>query len=464
MPYKPLTIAIGLVFLLSGCAINLAPNYEQPTPAISEQWIGESLKQNANTTLAARDLGWREYFLDPRLQTLIETALVYNHDLRKAALNVEIAQQRYGITRASQLPTIGANGGYTRSRSAGRGYISDQYQVGLGISNYELDFWGRVKNQSKAALNQYLQTQEARDAAQLSIINGVAKAYFQWRVAGELRQLAQKTLQSREQSLTLVRLRTQEGLSSGTDITTAQSLIASARSAYQQQVRTEQQAENALTTLVGQPLERLSLPEGIGLTEQFPSQALYADTPSSVLLNRPDIRQAEYGLRAANANIGAARASMYPIITLTGNLGYASTELSNLFKSSRGWSFGPSINLPLFDTGRRKANINVTELQQKVAIETYQSAVQAAFRDVSDALIAHQTLDQQYQAELNGLKATEKTLRLVKLQMQEGLANALNLLDAERADFGTRQKLLATELRTLTNRVDLYTAMGGGLK
>lgn len=457
------SLIIGLAFFLNGCA-NLAPTYEKPDVSLADTWVSESLKQTGNIDITTRDLGWRDYFLDPRLQMLIETALTHNHDLRKAALNVELAEQQYGITRAAKLPAVGLSAGATRKRASTSGYIGEQYSVGLGISNYELDFWGRVRNQSEAALNQYLQTQEARDAAQLSIVNAVAKAYYQWRVATALRELSQKTLQSRQKSLQLVELRMQEGLSSGTDVTTAQSLIASARSSYQQQERAVKQVENAISTLIGQPVNALTLPDGLSLAKQFPNGELYANTPSTVLLKRPDIRQAEYGLKAANANIGVARAAMYPTITLTGNLGMASASLSNLFDGvSRTWSYGPSINLPIFDGGRRKANIKITELQKKMAIESYQGAVQAAFQDVSNALIARETFDKQYLAELDGLKATAKTLRLVKLQMQEGLVNALNLLDAERADFRTRQGVLATQLQVLNNRVDLYTAMGGGL-
>ncbi len=447
--------------------MNLAPNYERPDNKnlidqrwSKEAWINASLKEQG---IIPRKLGWREFFLDPRLQALIDAALTYNHDLRKAALNVQIVEQQHQISQAGKTPSLGLSSGAERKRSYG-GRQSNNYQVGIGLSNYELDFFGRVKNQSDAALNKYLQTREARDAAQLSIINAVAKLYYQLRVSEHLRTLAEKTLQSRKKTLELTTLRFQEGLVAGTDVTATQSLIANARSSYEKQDRNVKKAQNALATLIGRPLSQIMLPEGVDLSQQFPNRAIFADLPADALLNRPDIRQAEYGLKAANANIGAARAAMYPKITLTGNLGYVSPELKTLFDSpTRIWGFGPSLSLPIFDRGQRRSNIKITELQKKIAIEDYQSTLQTAFQEVADALVTRETLTKQYQAESTGLNATQNTLRLVKLQVQEGVANGLNLLDVERSDYATRQGLLATQLQIMTNNVDLYTSLGGGL-
>ncbi len=463
---KTLTVAIALSLSLTGC-MNLAPSYERPDSAniieqrwSKEAWVNESLKEQG---IIPRRLGWREFFLDPRLQALIDAALTYNHDLRKAALNVQIVEQQHQISQAGKTPSLGLSGGAERKRSYG-GRQSNNYQVGIGLSNYELDFFGRVKNQSDAALNKYLQTREARDAAQLSVINAVAKLYYQLRVAEELRTLAAKTLQSRKKTLALTTLRFQEGLAAGTDITSTQSLIANAQSSYEQQNRSVKKAQNALATLVGKPLTQIMLPEGVDLSQQFPNRAIFADLPADALLNRPDIRQAEYGLKAANANIGAARAEMYPKITLTGNLGYVSPELKTLFDSpTRIWGFGPSLSLPIFDRGQRRSNIKITELQKKIAVEDYQSTLQTAFQEVADALVTRETLAKQYQAERAGLSAAQNTLRLVKLQVQEGVANGLNLLDVERSDYAVRQGLLATQLQMMTNNVDLYTTLGGGL-
>lgn len=465
MKMKQLTQAITLTLILSGCSF--APKYVTPNVPLSERWVGVALKEQATNTVAADTLGWREFFLDPRLQKLIETALAYNHDLKKAALNVELAQAQYGIAKADILPAVGLSGDAVRSRSGevmGRSNISERYSVGLGMSNFELDFFGRVKNQADASLNDYLATKEARDAAQLSVINAVAKTYYQWRVARALKNIAQQTLSSRQKSDRLTRLRFQEGVAAGTDLSASRSSIATAQSAYQQQRRNLQQVENALAVLVGQPLENLNLPKGKHLTQQFPKKALLAGIPSQTLLKRPDIRQAEYTLKSANANIGAARAAMFPIISLTASTGYASGELDNLITGgTRLWSIGPSISLPIFDMGKRKAAVKISEINKKIMIENYQQTVQAAFRDVNDALVARKTLTKQYQAERRGQNATRETLRLVELQVQEGLASGLNLLDAQRANFAVSQGTLATLLQLTNNQVDLYTALGGGL-
>ncbi|MBS9781201.1 MAG: efflux transporter outer membrane subunit, partial [Gammaproteobacteria bacterium] len=263
--------------------------------------------------------------------------------------------------------------------------------------------------------------------------------------------------------LTLLRFR--EGIASGTDLSTTKSSVATAESAYQQQIRNTQQAENALAMLVGQPIANLNLPDGKSLSQQFTDKVLFTDVPSKVLLNRPDIRQAEYQLKSANANIGVARARLFPSISLTASTGYASGELNNLISdSTRLWSIGPALNLPIFDMGKRKAGVTISEIQKKIAVENYLQAVQSAFRDVNDALVAKQTLTKQYQADKKAQKATAQTLRLVQLQVREGLANGLNLLDVERANFAMQQGVLATQLKILNNQVDLYTALGGGLR
>lgn len=456
------THATALILLLSLGGCSLAPKYEPPEPVVTEGWGGTQLTNASDGQIAANNLGWREFFIDPRLQKLIATALAHNHDLKTAALNVELAQAQYGITKSDRLPSVGLNGSATRSSTGG--HISESYSVGLGVNSFELDFFGRVKNLSKAALNSYLATKEARDTAQLSLIKTVAKTYYQWQTARDLRDLAQKTLTARQQSYDLTQLRFQEGVSSGTDLSTANSAIALAQAAYQAQQRSFQQAQNALSVLVGQPLANLDLPQGKKLTEQFSDNMLFIGTPSEVLLNRPDIRQAEYALKSANANIGVARASLFPSITLTGSVGYASAELNDLVKqSNRLWSVGPSINLPIFDMGKRKAGVKISHINQKIALEQYQKSVKTAFQEVSDALIAKETLTKQYEVQKFGQTATAQTLKLVKQQVDEGLVNGLTLLDAERADFSTRQNTLTTLMQLTNNQVDLYLALGGGL-
>lgn len=451
---------LALTGVLTSCS--LAPKYTTPNVSISERWVGVALKEQNDANFTPHQLGWREFFTDLRLQKLIETALQHNHDLKTAALNVELAQAQYRITKSDRIPTVAASGSGTRARSSGA--ISESYSVGLGISSFELDFFARVKNIADASLNEYLATQEARDAAQLGIINSVAKTYYQWRVAQTLKTLAAQTLSARKKTYQLTTQRFQAGVASGSSVFTARTAVASAESAYQQQRRTMQQAENALAVLVGQPLDTLNLPKSAELTKQFPTKTLFVGLPSNVLLNRPDIRQAEYSLKSTNANIGAARAALFPSISLTSNIGYASTALSSLIdNAARTWSVTPSINLPIFDMGKRRAQVKVSEINKKIAIEKYQKAVQTAFQEVNDALVARETLTEQYQAEQQGQFATSKTLKSAKLQMIEGLISGLDLLDAERNDFNARQNTLSTLLQLLNTQVDLYTALGGGM-
>lgn len=467
--YRAPMLVCSATLLLSACSF--IPQYEQPDVPLAEQWINVALDEQDASGMPAAALGWRDYFRDPRLQGFIETALVNNHDLRKAALNTQIAQAQYGITHADVLPSLGAQGGYTRSRSARdfspmqRASISEQYQVGLGMSAFELDFFGRVQAMSEAALNQYLATHEARDAAQLSLIAAVAKTYYQARIAQDSMALSEKVMQSRAESYRLARLQYDAGLISAIALHGVESQIEGAKSDVAAQQRNLRQALNGLSMLVGYPVSALQLPSAGALDEQFADMAIAANIPSAVLANRPDIREAQYRLKAANANIGAAKAAFFPSIKLTGNLGYGSVELDNLFDGANQlWSFAPSISLPIFDGGRRKANLKISELQQQMLIEDYQQTVQQAFTDVANALIARETLAEQYAAQQRGNKAVGERLRLENLRFENGVSSALDMLDAQRESYASEQGLLASQLQMLNNQVDLYTALGGGLQ
>ncbi|MBV7433634.1 efflux transporter outer membrane subunit [Cardiobacteriaceae bacterium TAE3-ERU3] len=460
---------LPLAIFLGACS-TMTP-YQQPDVPFSERWIDASLsEQQGDSGVTAAALGWREYFRDPRLQAFIESALKNNHDLRKAALNTQIVQAQHGITYANLLPTVGSNGGMQRSRSArdlsplGRSTISENYQVGLGISGYELDFFGRVQAMSEAALNRYFATREAHDAAQLSIISAVAKTYYQARIAQELMALSEKVYKSREESLRLAKLQYDAGVISAIALRGVESQIETAKADYAAQKRNAKQALNALSLLIGQPVSAMQLPPATALDEQFADIRTPANIPSAVLANRPDIREAEYQLKAANADIAAARAAFYPSITLTGNAGFASTELGNLFDGGNlMWSFAPKINLPIFDGGRRQANLKINELQQQILVEDYQQTVQSAFTDVADALFARQSLAEQYEAQQRGNHAVSERLRLENVRFENGVSSALDLLDSQRESYGSAQGLLGTKLNMLNNLVDIYIAMGGGL-
>ncbi|MCF7530293.1 efflux transporter outer membrane subunit [Neisseria lisongii] len=450
--------------VLSACT--LMPKYEQPQVAVAETFKYDV----AEPGIPAAALGWQDYFADPRLHRLIETALERNTDLRAAVLNSEIYRKQYMIERNNLLPSLNGNGSGTRSRTAadlsptGSANHTNAYTVGLGIAAYELDLFGRVRSSSEAALQGYFNSAANRDAAHLTLVSSVAKAYFNERYAEEAMALAQRVLKTREATYSLSQLRHKAGVISAIDLRQQEALIESAKADYAKAVQAREQARNALVMLINRPLPE-DLPQGLPLNKQFKISRLPAGLSSEVLLNRPDVRAAEFALKQANANIGAARAAFFPSISLTGTLGFGSTELDQLFRgSNRMWSFGPAINLPIFNWGTNKANLDVAKLRQQAQVAAYESAVQSAFRDVSDALVAREQLDKNHTALGKQSRAYADTLRLVSLRYKHGVSSALDLLDAERSSYGAETAVLAAQLTRLENMADLYKALGGGLK
>lgn len=456
--FKPVLSAVAAALALSACA--MIPKYEQPQVAVAESFKYDTTDDG----IRAADLGWQDFFADPRLHRLIDIALERNTDLRTAVLNAEIYRKQYMIARNDLLPTINASGTGTRQGSLSGGNVSSQYSVGLGAAAYELDLFGRVRSTSEAALQGYFGVAANRDAAHLSLISTVAKAYFNELYAQESMALAQRVLKTREATYQLSQLRHRAGVTSAIDLRQQEALIESAKSDYAAAVRNREQARNALATLINRPLPE-DLPAGLPLSRQFKIDRLPAGLSSDVLLNRPDIRAAEHSLRQANANIGAARAAFFPAIRLTGSVGTASGELSGLFKSGTGiWSFAPSITLPIFDWGTNKANLDVAKLRQEAQIVAYEAAVQSAFQDVSNALVAREQLDKSYAALSKQSRAYNDYLRLVSLRYKHGVSSALDLLDAERSSYSADTAVLSTQLTRLENLADLYKALGGGLK
>lgn len=467
--FKPaarrLAASLVLPLILSACA--MIPGYERPKVSVPETF---KFDVDPGEGVQAASLGWQEYFADPRLHRLIDLALERNTDLRSAALNAEAVRKQYMITRASLLPAINATGSGTRARVArdlsatGESYVSESYSVGLGVTAYELDLFGRVRSNAEAALQGYFNSAAARDAAHLTLVAGVAKAYFNGRYAEESMKLAQNVLKTREQTYELSRLKHRAGVASAVDLHQQEALIESAKADYAAAVQAREQAANALAVLLNQPLPD-DLPEGLPLDRQFRFDSLPAGLSSEVMLRRPDIRAAEHALKQANANIGAARAAFFPSISLTGAIGTGSTELNRLFMGGNGtWSFVPSINLPIFSWGSQVANLDAAWLRQQIQIVNYEAAVQAAFRDVSDALVAREQLSKRYEANLKQSRAYAESLRLVRLRYRHGVSSALDLLDAERSSYGADTALLANQLTRLENLADLYKALGGGLR
>ncbi len=460
-----LTIAAAAV--LTGCT--MAPDYKQPPMATAPAYPAEGQPEAGG--IKATALGWRSFFSDPRLQKFIEAALANNRDLRISVARIEEARGQYRVQRADLLPTIAgeasaqrSHGGSVSTGGAGAATTIDRYSAGLGITSFELDFWGRVRSLSNAGRATYLATIEAERAFRLSLIADVAGAYLALREADERISLAEATVASREKGLEIARQRLDAGVTSALDYRQSETLLTQAQTELATLRRTRAQTRNQLDVLVGGPVEG-PLPAPLALDAQGMTQQLGAGLPSDLLLDRPDILGAEQQLRAANANIGAARAAFFPRITLTGSGGYESVELKNgLGQDGLSWSLGPaSLTLPIFDFGRNQGNLDVAKARQNIAVSTYEKTVQEAFREVADALAARRYLADQVEAQQRALTAQRSSAELAQLRYQNGVANYLEVLDAERNLFDAEQSLVATRRSQLDNLVTLYVALGGGL-
>jgi len=492
----PLLAVSAAALLASGCS--MIPAYQRPAAPVSSSFpsYASVAPATASATAApatpataasattapsatplaavanaapAASVAWQDFFADAKLKRLIELALVNNRDLRVAVLNIEQARAQYQIKRADQLPTV--NGVLNGSRAPNSdGGMTSSYNVGLTATAYELDFFGRVSSLKETALNQYLATEEARKSAQISLIAAVANSYLSLLADDELLAITRQTLASREASVKLSKLRFDNGVASALDYRAAQSLLEAARVANAQQQRQRALDENALTLLVGQPLAGelpVASASALSLTQtqaQFMAD-VPAGLPSDLLTNRPDIRQAEQLLLAANANIGAARAAFFPKIALTVGAGSASGHLSGLLKSgSWGWTLAPQLLLPIFDAGRNSANLDSAKVGRDMAVAQYEKAIQTAFREVADALASRTTLVEQLNASQAQADAEAARFKLSDLRYRNGVASQLDLLDAQRSLFSAQQAVVQTRLAQLQSQVGLYKTLGGGWK
>ena len=454
--------ALAAAALLAGCSF--IPTYERPAAPVPSAYT--TLGADAAAAQgAAATAPWQDYFAEPRLRQLIEAALANNRDLRVAVLNIEQARATYQVRRADQYPGVGLAANATRGPSASNGELTNSFSVGLAISSWEIDFFGRIASLKEQALAQYLATEEGRNAAQVSLVAAVANGWLNLLADEELLELSRQTLASREESVRLTKMRLDAGVASELDFRQAESLTQAARATLAQQQRQRALDENALALLLGQALPddvRASL-AGSRLANAPAMAALPAGLPSELLTRRPDIRQAEQQLIAANANIGAARAAFFPRIALTAQAGTASNELSGLFKSgSWGFTIAPSLLLPIFDAGRNQANLESAQAGRSIAVAQYEKAIQTAFREVSDALAGQATLGEQALAQQRQADAESARLQLADLRYRNGVASYLDLLDAQRSLFATQQAVVQVRLAQLQNQVTLYKALGGG--
>ncbi|NNH88790.1 multidrug efflux RND transporter AdeIJK outer membrane channel subunit AdeK [Acinetobacter terrae] len=407
--------------------------------------------------------GYKDFFADQRLLQVLDLALANNRDLRTSTLNIQRAQQQYQITQNNQLPTIGASGSVLRQDTLNTGTMTS-YNVGLGVTAYELDFWGRVRNLKDNALDTYLATSNARDATQIALVGQVAQAWLNYSFANANLKLADQTLKAQLESYNLNKKRFDVGIDSEVPVRQAQISVETARNDVANYKTQIAQAQNLLNLLVGQAVPANLLPTQ-RVTRISKSNALSAGLPSDLLNNRPDVRAAEYKLSAAGANIAAAKARLFPTISLTGNAGYASTSLSDLFKSGGFvWSIGPSIDLPIFDWGTRKANIKISETDQQIALSDYEKSIQSAFREVNDALAVRQNIGDRLAAQRRLVDATNTTYRLSNARFRAGIDSYLTVLDAQRASYAAEQGLLLLEQANMNNQVEVYKTLGGGIK
>jgi outer membrane protein, multidrug efflux system len=437
--------ALAAAGALALASCSLAPRYERPPAPVSPDWEAAASAPAGQPPPA--DLGWRDVFGDPRLQALVALALENNRDLRVAALNVELTRAQYRIQRSVQLPALAATAGSTTQRvpadlsPSGKVTTGTAYTVGAAMSAFELDLFGRVRDLSAAALQQYLATEEARRSAHLSLVAAVATQYLAGRALEDQVALARRTLETVEASLALTRRSYEAGRVSELDVRTAEAQVETARFNLSTADQQRAQAENALVLLAGRP----------------------PGVPSEVLQRRPDVLAAEHVLESANANIGAARAAFFPSISLTASGGTSSAALSGLFGGgSAAWSFAPRLNLPVFTGGALRASLDVAEVRKSIEVARYERAIQVGFREVADALVARAALGQQLEAERARVEAEQRRYQLSDMRYRRGVDSYLTVLTAQRDLFAAQQQLIQSRLARLSNLVEIYRALGGG--
>ena len=453
-----------MVFAAALVGCSMAPVYQRPKAPVPAAYLVAGGAAISNHEASSLD-DWRGYFIEPVLNHLIEVALVSNRDLRAASLRIQEARALYGIQFADRLPAIDGTVSYNRGRTVdptlNENVVASQYQAALGVTAFELDLFGRVKSLSDAALANYFASEEAQRAVQISLIAEVASAYVAERALYDQEQLEQQTLTARDGIYALTKRRYNAGMSTAIELRTAEMLVQSARASLAALERERTQAASALQLLVGD--FTVDLPRATPVLDDLSIAPVAAGLSSDLLIRRPDIRAAEQRLKAANANIGAARAAFFPSLSITTDMGSVSDGFSRLFASGTGaWSFAPQLTLPIFSGGRNRANLNLATVRKEIAVTDYEKAIQTAFREVSDALAARDQIDVQLDAQKAVYAADGERMRLAQRRYQSGVATYLELLDAQRSLFESGQALIRLKQLRLTNVILLYRALGGG--
>ena len=469
-----LVTVAAVITVLSGCTME--PHYQRPAAPVPPTWAGSAAGAQDNASVA--DVGWRQFFPDPVLQRLMAIALANNRDLRVAVLNVQAAQAQYRIQRADLFPKISAtgleqvekypSGVLGTSSSTGTpvpgGTTIRFFEAGVGFTSYELDLFGKIRSLNHAALEQYFENAETRRSSQLTLVAEIASAYLAILADETILKVTRETLDSQTASYDLTKKSLDAGTSTALALRQAATTVDTARANLAEYARQAAQDRNALMVLLGTPI-----PEDIVFSTDINAETMSADlpvgVPSEVLTRRPDVLAAEHQLISANADIGAARAAFFPSITLTGNYGTASTQLSGLFKpGSTAWTFSPQISVPIFAGGANVANLDLSKIEKNVYIAQYEKALQSAFREVDDALAARKTLDDQLAAQRALLDDSSESYRLADMRFRNGVDSFLPVLDAQRALYSAQQAVVGLELQRLQNMATLYKALGGGMK
>jgi multidrug efflux system outer membrane protein len=451
-----LAAATALSAVVSGCT--MAPQYGRPAAPVVAQYPGLTLTNESN----AADLAWQNFFADERLKQLIGLSLTNNRDLRVAVLNVEQSQAQYRITRSASFPAVNAGGSYTRSGNFTT--AANSWSASLGTTAYELDLFGRVRSLNRQALEKYFATAEARRNAQISLVAEVATEYFTLRQTEEQLQLARQTLVTVQDSYRVNQATFNAGAGNELDLRTAEGQVQTAKINVMTYERQLAQAQNYLVLLLGCPL-----PADLPATRSFDDTNILADIPaglpSELIQRRPDILEAEHTLKAANANIGAARAAFFPTITLTGSIGTTSSQFEKLFGSGTGvWSFAPQVTVPIFTGGQNRASLEAAKVGARIEVANYEKAIQTAFREVADALVATGSYARQIEAETALINAQQIRFELATLRYRQGEDTYLNVLSAQQDLYSAQQGRIQAQYNQLASQISLYQALGGGWK
>jgi multidrug efflux system outer membrane protein len=463
-------LAVLLPLTLTAC-MSMAPRYERPAPPVADTWpTGAAYAPSQESEVIAADIPWREFIKDDKLRQVIDQALANNRDLRITLANIQSARAQYRIQRSELLPNVNGDVSATRSKNlssfngvSGRPVESEFYTASVGLSAFEIDLFGRVRSLSNAALESYLATEEAARATRISLIAETASAYLTLAADNSQLALSRRTVESARRSMEVTQKRLEAGVAARLDVRQAETIYQQARADLASTTALIAQDRNALELLAGSRVPDALLPAELPI-----DQVWLADVPaglsSSVLLDRPDVLQAEHQLKSANANIGAARAAFFPSLSLTASTGLASTELSDLFSNGATiWSVAPSLVLPIFNGGANVANLRYAQAQRELFLSQYELAIQTAFKEVADALATRGTIQEQLDAQAALVDAAADSYQLAEARYTKGVDTFLNALDAQRTLYSAEKALVSARLTASDNVVTLYRVLGGGL-